>query len=116
MKDISTVEDIEKLVDKFYDKLMKDAATREKFEHLDLKVHLPKIVDFWAFILLDKAGYVSNVFEKHKHLNLEPIHFEHWLSLWNQTVGELFEGQKADLANQRAALLAFTFQSKTKEN
>ncbi len=116
MKDISEVEDIEMLVAKFYDKLLEDPITKEKFQHLNIESHLPRIVDFWAFVLLDKAGYSTNVFEKHIHLNLESIHFISWLKNWAETVNEMFEGPKAELAIQRANLLAYTFQSKLKEN
>ena len=112
LKDIETYEDIEMLLSKFYDKLLEDPVTKIKFQHLDIKAHLPKIVDFWAFILLDKPGYTGNVFDKHVPLNLEPIHFEHWIAFWISTVNQFFIGPKAELAIQRALLLSHTFQSK----
>jgi len=112
MKDIANYENIEQLVALFYDKLLADPITSSKFTHLDIKAHLPKIVDFWAFILIDKPGYKSNVFDKHLNLNLEPIHFETWVGYWVNTVNELFIGPKADLAIHRAQLLSYTFQSK----
>jgi len=34
---------------------------------------------FWNFILLDKAGYTGNVFDKHADLKFNEIHFDHWL-------------------------------------
>jgi hemoglobin len=112
LRDIEKFEDIEQLVSSFYHKLLEDTVTREKFLHLDIQSHLPKIVNFWAFILLDKPGYAGNVFDKHLSLNLEPIHFEHWLKHWITTVNNLFVGPKAELAVQRAMLLNYTFQSK----
>ena len=112
LKDIENYEDIELLVSNFYDKLLEDTITKDKFKHLDIKAHLPKIVDFWAFILIDKPGYTGNVFDKHLHLSLEPAHFERWIEFWTKTVNELFKGPKAELAVQRALLLSYTFQSK----
>ncbi len=112
LNDIEKYEDIELLVSKFYDHLLEDPFTKDKFKHLDIKAHLPKIVDFWAFILLDKPGFTGNVFDKHVPLNLEPIHFERWIEFWTGTVNELFKGPKAELAVQRALLLSYTFQSK----
>ncbi len=112
MRDIKSEQDIEKLVSAFYDKLLSDSATVSKFQHLDIVSHLPKIVNFWAFILLDKPGYTGNVFDKHVPLHLDPIHFEIWLKYWTETVNQSFAGPKADLAIQRANLLSFTFQSK----
>jgi len=112
MNDITTIEDVELLVSDFYKKLLNDSVTKTKFTHLNIEDHLPKIVDFWAFILLDKPGYSGNVFEKHISLNLEPVHFEKWVAFWTETVNVLFSGPKADLACQRAMLLSYTFQSK----
>lgn len=116
MKDISTYSDIETLVSKFYDKLLNDPITSVKFHHLDIVNHLPKIVDFWAFILIDKPGYTGNVFDKHLPLNLEPQHFEIWVKYWIDTVHQLYEGPKAELAIQRAQILSYTFQSKLFDN
>lgn len=112
MKDISNYSDIETLVSKFYDKLLNDPVTSGKFQHLDIVQHLPRIADFWAFVLIDKPGYTGNVFDKHLHLQLEPIHFEKWVHFWITTVRELFEGPKAEMAIQRAQILSYTFQSK----
>lgn len=112
LKDIEKYEDIEILVSAFYDKLLEDPITKDKFQNLDIKAHLPKIVDFWAFILIDKPGYSGNVFDRHLHLNLEPGHFERWIEFWTTTVNELYKGPKAELAVQRALLLSYTFQSK----
>lgn len=112
LKDIEKYEDIEQLVSQFYDKLLDDSITKGKFQHLDIKAHLPKIVDFWAFILIDKPGYSGNVFDRHSHLNLGPVHFERWIEFWTSTVNKLFKGPKAELAVQRAILLSYTFQSK----
>jgi len=116
MKDISTYSDVEKLVSTFYDKLLNDPITSVKFQHLEIVHHLPKIVDFWAFILIDKPGYTGNVFDKHLHLNLEPQHFEIWVKYWIDTVHQLYEGPKAELAIQRAQILSYTFQSKLFDN
>jgi len=112
MNDIANYEDIERLVSAFYHKLLADPITQSKFDHLDINNHLPKIVDFWAFILLDKPGFTENVFLKHVPLNLEPKHFDIWMGHWDSTVKEMFQGPKADLAIQRAQILSYTFQSK----
>jgi len=112
MNDISNYEDVERLVAAFYDKLLADPITLSKFAHLNIKEHLPKIVDFWAFILIDKSGYTGNVFDKHVPLNLEPKHFETWVDHWIHTVKELYAGPKAEMAIQRAQILSYTFQSK----
>ena len=112
LHDIETYDDVELLVSKFYDKLLEDSITKGVFQHLNIETHLPKIVDFWAFILLDKPGYTGNVFDKHLPLNLKPIHFEQWIIHWEFIVNKLFKGPKSELAINRAKLLSYTFQSK----
>jgi hemoglobin len=107
--DILTEADISYWLDQFYGKLLKDPITAPKFEDIDLPEHMPKLVAFWAFVLLEKEGYRTNVFEKHMHLGLEKIHFERWLHHFFQTTDELFEGANANTAKQRVKLLATTF-------
>lgn len=107
--DILNEDDISIWLNSFYGKLLGDPVTAPKFENLDLTEHMPKIINFWAFVLLEKEGYKTNVFEKHMHLNLEKVHFEKWISYFIETTDELFEGPNAETAKQRATLLATTF-------
>lgn len=112
MKDIESEADIDRWMHCFYEKLLRDPVTAPKFEHLDLEAHMPKLVEFWAFVLLDKEGYRTNVFEKHIRLNLEKEHFEKWLEYFRATTDEMFEGERAETAKQRVNLLATTFMHK----
>ncbi len=109
MKDILTEEDVERWQSAFYAGLLADPVTSVKFEGLNLSEHLPRIVQFWSFVLLEKDGYKTNVFEKHLHLKLEKQHFEHWLTHFFKTTNDMFAGSNADIAKQRAKLLAVTF-------
>ena len=74
---------------------------------------MPKMVHFWSFVLLDEPGYTTNVTDKHMHMPLSPVHFERWVSLFHKTVDALFSGEKAEMAKQRASLIAWTIQNKT---
>ena len=111
-QDIKTEQDIENWQNAFYSKLLADPITAPKFAHLDLPIHLPRIVDFWAFVLLEKEGYKSNVFEKHMFLGLEKIHFDKWLTYFFETSNEMFEGPIINAAKSRVNLLAATFMHK----
>jgi hemoglobin len=111
-EDISNLSDIEFLVNTFYNLLINNIEVNHHFKNLNLSQHLPHIVNFWALVLLDIQGYTSNVFEKHKTLELQKKDFEIWLQLWSDTVTQNFEGPKATLAVERAKLISFTFQSK----
>lgn len=112
MKLIENREDVERLVHSFYEKVLVDPVLLPFFQHLNFDAHLPRMVDFWAFVLLDEAGYTTDVTKKHLHMPLEQAHFDRWLELFNQTVDTLFVGEKAELAKQRAFLVGWTIKSK----
>lgn len=64
---------------------------------------------FWQMVLFNKTGYAGNPVKKHididKQLPLQSSHYDRWISLWNETVDSLFEGQLAEEAKKRAALM-----------
>lgn len=112
MKEIEQTEDVALLVHTFYDKLIADELVSHFFKDLDLAEHLPKIVRFWSFILLDEPGYSANMMEKHAKLDLNEAAFDRWLKLFHETVDQFFTGEKAELAKQRSSLIAWTMKSK----
>lgn len=112
MKEIEHPDDVTLLVHTFYDKLIADELVSHFFKDLDLAEHLPKIVAFWSFILLDEPGYSANMMEKHARLDLNEESFDRWLKLFHETVDQFFTGEKADLAKQRSSLIAWTMKSK----
>jgi hemoglobin len=112
MRDISNTEDIILLVDTFYDLVKKDDLLAPFFLNLNFDEHKPKMVLFWEFVLLDKAGYTTNVTDKHMKMRLAKEHFDRWITLFNQTIDELFSGEKCELAKQRAFLIGWTIQNK----
>ena len=110
--EITTEDHVNQLVRVFYNKVLKDELLSPHFAGINLQDHLPRISAFWALILIDKEGYKGNVFDKHAHLNINNTHFDRWVALFTQTVDELYTGEKAELAKQRAKLLQYTFVSK----
>lgn len=112
--DITLYEDVDHLIRTFYGRLLSDPLMAPHFEGLDLDAHLPRITAFWAFILLDVEGYKGNVMDRHRHLDIGPQHFDRWVQTFTETVDALYNGEKADLAKQRAKLLGLTFQAKFK--
>jgi hemoglobin len=112
MKAIESKEDVELLIETFYQKLVKDELVSHFFSKLDLKEHLPRVVQFWSFILLDEVGYSANMMEKHAKLDLNEASFDRWLKLFHETVDQFFVGEKADLAKQRATLIGWTMKTK----
>jgi len=109
MKDIGSREDIELLMREFYQKVRKNEELGYIFDEvikIDWTHHIPIIVNFWETILLDKASYHNNTmgvhFEVNQKIKLERLHFSTWLSLFDATIDENFEGEKALLAKKRA--------------
>ena len=111
-KDISTRADVELLVNTFYDKVRKDTLLAPVFAHVDWPKHLPNMYHFWTFNLLGEAGYTGNIIQKHLPLKINPNHFKQWLNLFNETVNDLFSGEKAEEAKSRAYSMAVVIQVK----
>jgi len=113
MKAIETKADVELLVDTFYTAVLRDEQLSPFFQHLNFAQHLPKMVHFWSFVLLDESGYTTNVTDKHAHMKLTQALFDQWVILFHETIDSLFDGEKAELAKQRATVLGWTMGSKT---
>lgn len=116
MKPIETLADLELLIDTFYGKVLKDESLAPFFTHFDMSAHMPRMVSFWGFLLLDIHGYKGNVIEKHLHMPLEKEHFDRWVELFTGTLDELFEGEKVTLAKQKLSVLRWTMESKVNGN
>lgn len=113
-KTIENKEDVNLLVTTFYGKVLKDDALKPFFAQLDFEAHLPKMIHFWSFVLLNEPGYTTNVTDKHLSMPLKQEHFDCWLALFNETVDDLFEGEKAAMTKQRAFTIAWTISNKLK--
>jgi hemoglobin len=67
---------------------------------------------FWQTVLLGEHTYFGSPFPPHANLPISHNHFERWMQLFNQTLDELFTGEKAEEAKWRAAKMAEIFESK----
>ena len=112
MREIKNEADVHELVQTFYQKVLVDEVLAPFFKKLNFEEHLPKMEFFWRFVLLDEPGYTTSVTDKHMHMRLKEEHFKRWILLFNQTLDELFIGEKVELAKQRAAIIGWTIQSK----
>lgn len=112
MEDIKSNEDVAFFVEAFYDKVLKNEELKPFFKHLDFKAHLPKMIHFWAFVLLDEPNYKTNVTEKHLNMPLKKENFDTWIHLFVETIDENFLGEKAEMAKQRANTIAWTISNK----
>jgi hemoglobin len=122
-KDIENRDDIYLLVKTFYVKLMTDDVVSHFFEDFrdshHLETHLQTLVDFWDNILFYSGGYRKNAMQPHLDLHkkkpFKSIHFDHWLSSFNCSVDELFEGDMAHAAKSRALSIAVVMKIKISE-
>jgi hemoglobin len=121
--DIRDRQDIRLLIDSFYGKVRKDEVIGYIFNEVvkvDWEHHLPIMYDFWEGVLFQQGGYTGNPMAVHTRLNQEtPLtteHFDRWKQLFLETVGEHFEGEKAELARQRAVSIATMMRIKILEN
>ena len=118
-KDIAGMKDIVKLVDLFYEKVKSDNLISHFFTEVvkvNWEKHLPVMYRFWDNALFFTGVYEGKPLEIHHHLHqlagLTEAHFERWIKLFTQTVDELFEGDKAELAKERATSISTVIQMK----
>lgn len=113
MKKLETREDIEFLVNQFYDVVQKDETIGFFFNDVakvDWSQHLPKMYNFWQTLLFGQNAYKGNPMAAHFPINeqvpMEKHHFDHWLKLWTETVEKHFHGETADMAIYKATNIA----------
>lgn len=117
MKEINNIEDIILLVDRFYDKVNKDELLSPVFNviaKVNWPAHLPIMYSFWSAVLFDTNTYKGQPVSAHLNLPLTKELFKRWLNLFRETVDEHFQGEKAEMAKERADSIAEIFQSKLK--
>jgi hemoglobin len=111
-REITEVADVDLLVRRFYQAVIPDPVLGPIFSEMgvDWSVHIPKLVDFWAGRLLGLPGYEGNPVGAHQPVldrcPFGSVELARWLELWSETVDELFTGDVAELAKQRAFLAA----------
>lgn len=96
-------EDIIRLVDHFYGKIRSDSDLGPIFDEIakvNWETHLPKMYDFWDTVMFRSGTFRGNPLAAHAglvpHIEMSMDRFNHWLDLFRNSVGELFEGENAD--------------------
>src|ERR671912_250518 len=108
-RDIESRKDIEVFIDSFYEKVRKDIVIGYFFNDVakvDWKHHTPIICDFWESIIFQTGKFSGNPMVTHMKLHaISPLtksHFDRWKQLFRETIDQYFEGERAELAKQRA--------------
>lgn len=113
-KDIENREDVFALVSSFYGKVRKNQEIGAFFNETidDWPAHIEKLTDFWETNLFFVSKFRGNPMQAHNQVDenfnnsIEQKHFGVWLNLWFQTIDELFEGDRASIAKNRARNIA----------
>ncbi len=114
-KDIESREDIELMVNSFYDKVSNDELLSYVFNDyakVHWKSHLPKMYRFWETMIFGEQSYKGNPFQAHLSLPVEKAHFDRWVALFVENMDEHFQGAVAEHTKLRAKSIAHIFQSK----
>lgn len=112
IKDITTIEDIQILVNEFYGQVREHALLGPIFNGViqdRWPAHLDKMYRFWQTVLLQEHTYYGSPFPPHAKLPVSKDHFDAWLGLWHATVDRHFSGEKAEEAKWRGSKMAAMF-------
>lgn len=110
LKELENREDVSQLVRSFYAKVRVDEVLGPIFNGIitDWESHLALLTDFWDTQLFLKRKYHGNPIKAHNEVDekmnhsITPEHFGLWLNLWFKTIDELFMGDNAFIAKNRA--------------
>lgn len=115
VKDVSGRADVQSVVREQYAGLLKHAYTAPKFAHLNLDEHLPKIDDFWCFVLgidAEEHPYRGSAFEPHVKLHLDAEDFRLWMHFLFTAIDDSFAGPVATDWKKRAEQMGMLFRHK----
>jgi hemoglobin len=114
VSDISVRADVEALLRRFYGRVMVDDVLAEPFAEVrskGLEAHIPVMADFWETALFRAGLYRGSALHAHRRVHqripLNGSHFVRWLTVWNDTVDEMFRGPIAERAKIQGARIAW---------
>jgi hemoglobin len=112
--DLTDRADVEALLRRFYGRVMVDDVLAEPFAELRIRgldTHIPVMADFWETVLFRAGLYRGSALHAHRQVHqrtpLTSRHFVLWLTAWNNTVDEMFQGSIAEHAKIQGARIAW---------
>lgn len=110
--DLSTPAQVHDLVTVFYREIVFDELLEPIFSdvaEIDWAEHIPRLIDYWCWILFATHPYPGAVTRTHRHLHelkaIEPAHCDRWFKLWVACIDERWSGPHADHAKRHAHTL-----------
>lgn len=101
-----------RLVASFYERVRADDLLGPLFDaaiaEADWPAHLARLTDFWSSVMVGSGRYHGNPMAAHlKHqAEIEPLMFDRWLFLWEQTAKGCLPPDTARLAIEKADRIA----------
>jgi hemoglobin len=114
-RDIEREEDIKTLVSTFYERVKNDSllsAVINDHTISNWSDHLAVMCQFWQTILLNKEPYKGTPAKKHVDLPIENKHFDRWITIFHQTLDDLYTGPVTEEAKFHAHKMAEIFRYK----
>lgn len=114
-QDITSFDDVKRLVDTFYDRVRSDDKLGDIFNNViqdRWPAHLSKMYAFWQTVLLGEHTYHGSPFLPHARLPVDGRHFDRWMALFNGTADELFAGPNTERAKWQGERMAAMFLAK----
>jgi hemoglobin len=110
--DLSTPTQISYLVTTFYREIVFDELLEPVFgevAEVDWAEHIPRLIDYWCWIILGGDPYPGAVTRTHRNLHgmqaITPAHCDRWFALWVTCVDERWAGPYAEKAKAHARSL-----------
>ena len=102
---------IVRLVDAFYAKVRRDPQLGPVFDRAiradSWPAHLDKMYGFWSAVMLTTGRYKGNPLAVHAAVpDIDEAMFERWIASFEETVGELFTEDLADILRLKARRIA----------
>jgi hemoglobin len=97
------------VVVRFYREVVFDEVLAPVFDEVvevDWAVHIPKLIDYWCYVLLGETGYDGALLAAHRHVHqLGPVrlgHLDRWYALWASSIDTGWSGPQAERAKEHA--------------
>jgi hemoglobin len=110
--DLDSPTQVHELVTTFYREIVFDEVLEPVFSEVaevDWAEHIPRLIDYWCWILFAEKPYGGPVTRTHRHLHetkaVEPQHCDRWFTLWVACVDRRWAGPHAEHAKGHAEVL-----------
>ncbi len=114
-RDLDTRSEIHDLVVDFYREIVFDPVLGPVFgevAEVDWAEHIPRLIDYWARVLLRDPSYDGYILRPHQHVHerqsFELEWFDRWYGLFAASVDQGWRGPFAEAAKDHAARMAST--------